>query len=358
MCNLNVLILSPSLNVEDNISGISSVTRMLIECNGQVHYVPFIVGKRDSQKRNLKWIISLLIIPFRFLFVLLKYRLDIIHFNVGFEPLSLYRDFFLFLIAKFFSIPILLHIHGGRFVLARAKCIFLNGIIRFMVRYSSKVIVLSSLEKYNLMNNYQLEVENKIVVLPNAAHLTSELDFVNKNYTDMMSILFLGRLDLNKGLKEILQVLGKLQDDHIDFKFVVCGDGPKRDWFLRECTSLIGDKLTYEGVVSGIHKSEILFRSHIFLLPSYFEGLPMSLLETMYAYIVPIVSPVGAIPEVVSSGLNGFLVSDVSEIVSVIMDLNENRDLLKWISYKSASCICDKFSVKTYINKLNSLYHV
>lgn len=353
---LKILILSPSLDTTENISGISSMTSILLKKNTHVVYEHFLVGKKDFQKRNVVWLIYIFLLPFRFFISLFKGNYDIIHFNIGFEPLSLMRDFSLFIIAKIFRRRILLHIHGGRFVLKKATGIIYPSIILLFLRYSSSLVVLSDEEKKSLVQNYQVK-EERISVLPNVVLFDEHLDFSKKDFSSILSILYLGRLDMNKGLKEILETLEQLENKKYKFIFRVCGTGPMRDDFLTKCRGIIGNKLKYEGVVCGKRKEEILFKSHVFLLPSYFEGLPMALLESMANYVVPIVTPVGSIPVVVNSGKNGFLVSSVGEMVDYLQKLSDDRCLLRSLSYNAALRVRQDYSVEKYLDKINELYY-
>ena len=355
MKHLKVLILSPSLNAEDNISGISSVTSNLLKYNVMVDYVHFTVGKKDNQKRNLRWLFYLLMLPIRFLKLVWCIHLDWIHFNIGLEPFSLLRDFPLYFIARQKGIPILLHVHGGRFVLNMSNNIVIKFIIRYLIHNSRQIITLSEIEK-NALKKYAPSSQDKIVVIPNAVEV-QEICGGAKDYESLLSILYLGRIDMNKGLREIVDALEILTKVDVDFLFYVCGTGPDKDWFLEQCRTAIGEHLRYEGVVLGTKKTNILQKSHIFLLPSYFEGLPIALLECMSVGIVPIVSSVGSIPQVVRSNNNGFIIHSKEDIVDSVIRLNSNRKLLKDLSINAIDTISSRFSINEYVKKINTLYY-
>lgn len=352
----NVLILSPSLNPEDNISGISSVVRLLVENNDNVNYIPFIQGKRDKDSRGGKWLLNQLSTPFRLLKLLSRTHIDIIHFNLGLEPMSVIRDFSLFLLLKIFSYPILLHIHGGRYLTSKPRNCFLKLMITCFLRYADKILVLGNNEKKSLSTQYRIEMDS-IHVLANAV-LMSPLTPREKQYQSVFSILYLGRVDKNKGLVEILDVFKGLENQDIDFCFYLCGVGPDKEWFVSECTKIIGDKLIDKGLIYGDEKQLILKLSHIFLLPSYFEGLPMALLESMNNLIVPIVSSVGSIPDVVVQGQNGYLVSSPIEIINIINKLNDDRDLLKSLSISAKDTVSKSFSLDCYLERINMYYNI
>lgn len=83
---------------------------------------------------------------------------------------------------------------------------------------------------------------------------------------------------------------------------------PYQDWFLNKCKKLIGANFTYLGVLNYNDKKTFYQSADIFLLPSYFVGLPNALLEAKASGVVLIVTSVGSISEVVFNGENGFVV--------------------------------------------------
>ena len=350
----NVLIITPSLNPKDNISGISSVTRLLLEHNKGINYVPFLQGKKDAEHRGLKWLLKQIMTPFHLLKCLSKNSIDIAHFNIGFEPFSLIRDIIIYYLLIVKSYPVILHIHGGRFVKTKPTNKLLRYIIYYFLKHADEILVLSELDKSFLCNLYNVQ-QNNVYVLPNAVQ-PSNISFSDKPIDARFSILYLGRIDKNKGLSEILVSLSELKALGEDFEFNLCGVGNDRDWFVEECRKRIGDRLIDNGLVYGDEKLKILKCSHVFLLPSYFEGLPMAMLESMNNFVVPVVTSVGSIPEVIKSGENGFLVSSTADITDVLLKLIKDRALLGKLSVAVKETINRSYSLDSYLEKLNDLY--
>ena len=120
----------------------------------------------------------------------------------------------------------------------------------------------------------------------------------------------------------------------------------------------LGSDFIYEGVVSG-DKKDIYYKSlDIFILPSFFEGLPMSLLESMSYGIVPITTKVGSIETVIKDGINGLYI-EVKDSVSIedkFLVLNANRDFLYAMSQAAHKTIIDHFNPNQYIAELNVIY--
>jgi glycosyltransferase involved in cell wall biosynthesis len=352
MAQINVLITSPSLNPEKNVSGISSLTNLLIENNNYVNYNVFVSGKEDKDERNIKWILKQILLPFRFMQALLNFKPDIIHINVPLSTLAIYREFTSMLISQLFKKKTVVHIRGGELFSFYNKKKIINIFIMYLLKKADKIIVLGLIEKVRIVQRYQIS-ENKILIIPNAVEVSTNSSD-DKDYHGPIEILFLGRIDINKGFVEIENSLLRLVAKEVDFKFTLCGEGPYKETFLKK----MGTVIFYKGIVGGKEKAEILAKAHILLLPSYFEGLPNSLLEAMGNYCVPIVTPVGSIPEVVTDNLNGFLVpvNNVDLIVERIEHLNKNRDALKLMSESAFDHINNNYHIKNYCTSLNKLY--
>lgn len=91
----------------------------------------------------------------------------------------------------------------------------------------------------------------------------------------------------------------------------------------------LSDIVLFEGWVSGDKKIELLNKVDAYILPSYHEGLPISILEAM-SYSLPIISTnVGGIPEILKNGENGFIISpgDKDAMYRAILELMNNEKL-------------------------------
>jgi glycosyltransferase involved in cell wall biosynthesis len=120
----------------------------------------------------------------------------------------------------------------------------------------------------------------------------------------------------------------------------------------------LGDNFSYIGLVSGKSKCDFLRSLDVLVMPTYFEGLPMSLLECMSYGVVPVITPVGSIPEVVVDGNNGLFikVKDTDSIVETIRKIDSDRNLLNRLSVNARNTIFSKFSTQQYISQLNRIY--
>lgn len=139
---------------------------------------------------------------------------------------------------------------------------------------------------------------------------------------------------------------------------MIAGKEQTEGEYLPQFDQWLGDSFEYVGLVSGQTKCDFLRSLDAFVLPTYFEGLPMSLLESMSYGKAPIVTPVGSIPQVVRDGENGIFVKDhdVDSIVDAIKRLADDRALLIKLGEEARKTIFSQFSPKKYIEKLNDIY--
>ena len=195
-------------------------------------------------------------------------------------------------------------------------------------------------------------------ILPNCVDLI-ESALYKRNFEENKNIrlLFLGRITAEKGLDFIVDALQNLKEN-VSFKFIMAGTGPAEKMYVEKFTKILGGSFEFKGIVFGEEKSNLYKTCNIFLLPSLFEGLPMSLLESMSFGVVPIVTPVGSMKDVVSNNQNGIIVKDnpATEITNAVSLLAANRVLLQKLSENAAGYIKKHYNPENYITELNRIY--
>lgn len=351
----SVIITSPSLEVRHNVSGISNLTRLIIEHNQSIQYRHFRAGSKDKSSTVLEKLIGFALYFPRFMGALIgSPKCRLVHINMPLARRSIVRDTMFVMLARAMNRKVILHLRGGQYSLCKEVSPYLRWMIRKSLLLSSEVIVLGELEKEFITEFYGVSPLS-FTVLPNAV-LVPDLK-LPKDYQGPLRILYVGRMDQRKGLHEIVQALGILKE-HVSFHFSFAGEGPDKDYFILECEREIPGLYEYLGVIGGIEKDEAFARSHIFLMPSYFEGLPNAMLEAMAWKLVPVVTPVGSIPEVVEDSENGCLIpiKDHKPIVDWIRTLDADRALLEGMGIKAQKTIREQYELNSYIGKLNQIY--
>ena len=122
----------------------------------------------------------------------------------------------------------------------------------------------------------------------------------------------------------------------------------------------MGADFEFKVVVQGASKSGLYKNCNVFLLPSLFEGLPMSLLEAMSFGLVPVVTGVGSMKYAVTNKQNGIIVEKdpAAEIAAAIELFSTNKSTLQQLSNNAAEYIFKNYSPEDYIAKLNKIYEV
>lgn len=243
---------------------------------------------------------------FNFLAMLLRGRVALIHAHTA-SRASFWRKSLFIVPALLARVPVILHLHGAEFqIFYGQECsAFSRRFVRWVFEGVSQVVVLSESWQQWVRTTFP---QAKVRVIPNPINVPT----LQTNHSQTRSphkLLFLGRLGKRKGVYDLLQAAATLVSHHPQLRLLLGGDG-ELDAVRAQAEALgIGGHVELLGWVSGADKSRLLNEAAIYVLPSYNEGLPMSVLEAM-AYGLPIVStPIGGIPDAVRDGKEGYLVA-------------------------------------------------
>jgi len=354
---MNIIITAPSLDTQHNVSGISSVANFIIESNSNNKYIHFKIGKRDDEKRNVNWLIGFINLYFRWIYLMVVSKNVLVHFNFAIDKFSILRDAPLILIAKLFRKRMIYHLHGGEFSLEKKLPLWMKCILKIILSGKNPKIVLSPLDRDFIRSQFNCD---RIFILSNCVSLDEASNFnrVISKYEKPV-LLFMGRITLNKGIEYIFRALESLKNQQQDFKFILAGKGPEMNRYVKKFSDLLGVNFTYTGVVSGVRKTKLLMNCNVFLLPSFFEGLPISLLESMSFGMVPITTNVGSIKYLIKNNTNGIIVNKFSseDIVNAIKRISLDREFTQKLSTNAKEYIFDNYSPTKYIDRLNEIYN-
>lgn len=352
----NIIIISPSLDPKQNVSGISSVTQFIIQNNKDVNYIHFELGKKDNERGGIYRIGSILKCLFLWWKTLSKYPQAIIHYNFPLSKASILRDPLFIGIARIRKRKMTIHLHGGNFLTAPRIPFYLNVLLKKVLALPVPFIVLSELEKKLIQERFNCADIN---VLPNCVDLKVAEDFEREpNVHNPLTIGYLGRIAETKGMDYLLEACIQMKKTGIPFFLKIAGKEEVKDKYIPTFQKELGDHFIYEGVVFGESKNNFLKSLDVFILPSFFEGLPMSLIECMSFGVVPVTTHVGSIGEIINDGDNGLFINikDSQSIIQQIDRLERDRMLLSKLSNHSKEYIFRSFNPIIYIDKLNKIY--
>jgi glycosyltransferase involved in cell wall biosynthesis len=172
------------------------------------------------------------------------------------------------------------------------------------------------------------------------------------------ALIFLGRIGEHKGADRILRAIAKLPDAvRAQVRLCMAGDGAVDE--MRALAEQLGlaSQVEIRGWIAGADKEAWMRQTNVFILPSRNEGLPMAMLEAMAWGKALIVSPVGAIPEFVTDGVEGFLVppDDIDAIADAIRKLAENPDLRVQMGTAARKRV-EPLDIQNYRIRLGEIY--
>lgn len=143
-------------------------------------------------------------------------------------------------------------------------------------------------------------------------------------------VVSVARLDTVKGLGLLIQATSQLIDAGIDMDLVLIGDGPDRKELAHLVDALgISAHVHFLGYRSPTEVARRLAVSDVFALPSFAEGVPVSLMEAMASGLPVVATNVGGVSELVDDGTNGYLIPPGSAeiLASRIELLLKSREL-------------------------------
>jgi glycosyltransferase involved in cell wall biosynthesis len=147
---------------------------------------------------------------------------------------------------------------------------------------------------------------------------------------DRIVVLFLAYLRAAKGVDVFLDAIEKARRIDPDLFFVIAGDGPLKDYVRTEIeSSNLGVSVRMLGFVEEELLPSVYASTDIYVLPSFLEGMPVSLLQAMSCGLPVIATPVGDVPEIVKDDVNGIIVNVGSslELSEAIVRLGRDAHL-------------------------------
>ena len=227
---------------------------------------------------------------------------------------------------------------------------FINILSDYIIVYSPNIIKDFGLGKY----------KEKLIIAPRHFVNPKKFYYIQSIVERDKIIGFVGRLSREKGILNFLETI-KILAPFREYKYIIIGEGDCRNdviQFIKENKNDI--EIEFIEWVNHDCLNLYLNRLKILVISSYTEGLPNVMLEAMASGTPVLISRIGAIPDIITDEINGFLLNDnkpktISDKIVQIM----NRDDLELISNNSIRYIKNNFTFaktqKTYKNLLDFL---
>ena len=175
---------------------------------------------------------------------------------------------------------------------------------------SDRIIVESeSVIDFSGLNKYR-----KKISITGAVYIDTDNFKIKKKLKDKRNLIgYIGRLSPEKGVLNFAKAIPLILKERDDLEFLIGGDGQLRDKIERYLEGEnLNDKVKLPGWIPREEFLTYLNELKLFVLPSYTEGLPHTLLEAMACGTPVLATPVGAIPDVIKDGETGFIMENNS----------------------------------------------
>lgn len=227
---------------------------------------------------------------------------------------------------------------------------YLRNLEEEVIKKVDKIIFVSEKSLKIFKTKYK-EHEKKCIYIYNGVPDILEKNKIN--FTEKpIRFICVGTVNERKGQKLIFNIVKKLKKElENKIVFFIVGGGPEYSKYkdlvkksnLEKIIKVLGEREDVES---------LLKKSHIFILPSYDEGLPIAIIEAMRAGLPIVATKVGGIPEMISNEREGYLINPLEEdIENIINKILNNKINLEKLSSFSRKRYEEQFSLETMIRK-------
>lgn len=289
----------------------------------------------------------------KFLFKYKKY--DLFHIHVASFGSTFRKNYYLNKIKKAGK-KVILHVHGAKYL------VFYEGlskknkdkVVEFLKR-ADKVIVLSDTWKEKFEEVFGI---NNCEAINNGIDVDEFDDAICDLSKYKNTFLFLGRLGERKGAYDLIEAVSRAVKKNNKIKVLMAGDGEIEK--VKELVSKneLENNIEVVGWINHDKKVELLRQTATVVLPSYYEGLPMTILEGMAAGKAIISTNVGAIPEVVSPE-NGILITpgNIDALTEALVKCSEDDEMIGKMGICNIKKIDECFSMKKMHEQIKCIYY-
>lgn len=328
--------------------GMSSVAGLILRYGTEFADIRYVCTYSDGSAavRIRTWLAGWL----RAAWLLVSDRPDVLHAHVS-ERSSVLRKGVLLALARLLRVPTVLHHHGAFFFDWFAA---LPGpaktAVRAVFRLADATAVLSEYWRERHVATFGVD-PHTVHVLGNPVEVPSS---VPTRGGGPVGVLFLGRFDATKGAVDVLRAVAKVQAQH-EVRLTMAGAGDVAA--LRRLADELGVRAQIRGYLGPAERDQALAGHDILALPSRAEVLPMVVLEAMGYGLVPVVSRVGALPDILVDRRDVLFVpaGDVDAIAAAMQELVADPALRARLARAARESV-GPFEVHRYLRGLVAMW--
>jgi len=320
----------------------------------------FFVGKRRQEKGKLNQLRRMISDYRHFSQILNENQYNLVVVNPSLDVKGIIRDGIFLLIARWKAIKTIVFFHGWQEPLSAWIDRYFLRLFRFVYGQTDAVVVLSERIKKILISwgfRQRIHVEVTVISDDVLNAFSFKEAFSKRIESQRWRLLFLSRILRQKGIFETIDAWAGLKDKY-PIDLLIAGDGEDLESVKSYVRSTNLSSVSFCGYVVGKEKDYLFNDAHLYCLPSYTEGMPVSVVEAM-AYGLPVVTRwVGRLPEFFINGEHGFATTskDPGVFKGLIERLYQDKTLYSKISSNNHSFAKSNFLASKAALRLKKIY--
>jgi glycosyltransferase involved in cell wall biosynthesis len=299
-------------------------------------------------------------------------RRPLLHVHVAGRG-STIRKIILVHFARALRLPVVLHLHDYDYRQSLQRFPkFIQRLARSMFRISNWVVVLGDKDR-DLVETELGVSADRLSVIPNAVPAPRRNSDITANALAQVSaqvsahvstrgpvqILFLGNPSRRKGVHDLIAALAERPLRDMDWHVTVAGGGDEIATFREQAKAAgLSDRVDFTGWVGRAETMALLESADILVLPSYAEGMAMSVLEGMSYGLCVVCTPVGSLQYVIENEVTGLIVEpgNVAGLRQALSRAIEDRGLRNRLGAEAARVFASKFDAANYPDWVRPIY--
>jgi glycosyltransferase involved in cell wall biosynthesis len=242
-----------------------------------------------------------------------------VHVNMA-ERLSVVRKGAIIALCRALGVPVVLHLHAAQLhQFYESLPPLLRWLTRRIFSLPASVVVLGTASRRFVIEELKVPADRVQILNNGVPEPTYPRDTGPEGAA--RRVLFVGNLSERKGVSNLLHALTRpALRDGPPMELTLAGGGDVAAYQAKAQELGVADLVRFEGWVDQDKVAQLMARTHVLVLPSYDEGLPLVILEALANRVAVVCTPVGEIPSVLSDGVNACFVTpgDVDGIASAL----------------------------------------
>jgi glycosyltransferase involved in cell wall biosynthesis len=355
---MKMLILSPRLDVTGGVSNFTKILSMYLSFEYQLVF-------RGSPKKRILGpfgeVARFVGDYFSFFLKLLLWNPKVVFLNISFSKQSIQRDFIYLFLSKVFGKKVVIFWHGWNETFESRVDNDPNHFFRKWYRKADLAFCLSERFRIKMKEwGFTYPIHRTFTMISDEEINRAELVEISPiPSSSTFRLLWIGRMENNKGLFESIAITEQLREWGIDASLSLCGDGhlrPELEKKLLKKNNFIVDR----GLVFGNEKVKAFKESDALLFSSFSpEGMPTVIIEAMSHGLVIFSGPVGGVPDFFTLEMGRlFTENSIPSMANTIKEFLEKKETEKTKQFNKSFSIENLYAskrVQFIENEINKL---